>query len=215
MAKSNWRLIVALSITILCASAFFTIFTDSVYERFYYDGQVSRNLNLNELAVLPLVDEIQSYLLGYATLNQTFYSEQAISHMDDVRSLFRTGFLLFAVSLATTLWLIIKTFRQKDYDLLLDSVRKAAASVILFCIAFILAALFLFEKMFILFHKIFFTNDAWLFNPNDTLVLLFPEPFFVMVFEQILMTAIVACAVLVGLSFVVQNRRQQRRKKVS
>ena len=134
----------------------------------------------------PLVSMITRYLKGgndafqhiftvdgteYAAFNQ---KEQ--QHMADVQDLFRLcrfiawlgwGFVLFG-GLAARRKIAWRTFRRT----LLAILGMVAAIILLACIDF--------DSLFILFHKIAFTNDLWLLNPQtDLLIRLMPIEFFI------------------------------------
>ena len=134
----------------------------------------------------PLVDMVTHYLKGgndafqhiftvdgteYAAFNQ---KEQ--QHMADVQDLFRLcrfiawlgwGFVLFG-GLSTRRKIAWRTFRRT----LLAILGMVAAIIVLACIDF--------DSLFILFHKIAFTNDLWLLNPQtDLLIRLMPTEFFI------------------------------------
>ena len=134
----------------------------------------------------PMVDMITDYLKGdevpfqhvftvdgteYAAFNQ---KEQ--QHMADVQDLFRLcrfiawlswGFVLFK-GLSTRRKINWRTFRRT----LLAILAAVTALVILACIDF--------NSLFILFHKVAFTNDLWLLNPRtDLLIRLMPIEFFI------------------------------------
>ena len=134
----------------------------------------------------PVVDMITSYLKGgnnafqhlYA-VNGTEYAafnQKEQQHMADVQDLFRLcrfvawlgwGVVLFG-GLAARRKLAWCTFRRTLLAIL------AAVGVVIFlaCIDF--------DSLFILFHKIAFTNDLWLLNPQtDLLIRLMPIEFFI------------------------------------
>ena len=134
----------------------------------------------------PVVDMITSYLKGgndafqhVFTVNGTEYAafnQKEQDHMDDVQDLFRLcrfaawlgwGVVLFA-GLFTRRKINWRTFRRTLFAIL------AAVTII------IVLACIDFDSLFILFHKIAFTNDLWLLNPQtDLLIRLMPIEFFV------------------------------------
>ena len=134
----------------------------------------------------PVVDMITGYLRGgnhafqhiftvdgteYAAFNQ---KEQ--QHMADVQGLFRVcrrvawlgwGVVLFG-GLAARRKLDWRTFRRTLVAVL------AAVTIV------IIAACIDFDSLFVLFHKVAFTNDLWLLDPKtDLLIRLMPIEFFI------------------------------------
>ena len=134
----------------------------------------------------PVVDMITDYLAGWNgpfqhiyTVNGTEYAafnQKEQHHMDDVQDLFRLcrfiawlgwGVVLFG-GLAARRRLSWRTFRRT----LIAILAAVTIVIVLACIDF--------DSLFILFHKIAFTNDLWLLNPQtDLLIRLMPIEFFV------------------------------------
>ncbi len=122
--------------------------------------------------------EILNYFRGKNKLDQNYYSAQAVNHLKDVKNLIKTVYLmnLSTIGLGTIMAAIILI--QKKYSLfrraLIFSCILTSSLVILTFIASVLN----FDFAFIIFHKLLFRNDLWLFDPSDTLIGLFPEQFF-------------------------------------
>ena len=108
------------------------------------------------------------------------WSPQAVRHMKDVRdlvSVWTTVAIAGGVYIAGYLTVNMGTARG----------RRRAAKAVLVTYAVVLAAVAIlaaavmivgFDEMFTLFHKVFFTNDEWLFPQGDLLVRMLPEQFF-------------------------------------
>lgn len=134
----------------------------------------------------PMARMITGYLRGKGDF-QLLYSvrgaevvafgarEQA--HMADVQGLFR---LCGSVSLGSALltltgWLIAR--REAAFWRI---VRRAVCCVLVYVACLTLLAALDFDSLFILFHRIAFTNDLWLLDPRtDLLIRLMPIEFFV------------------------------------
>ena len=139
----------------------------------------------------PVVSMITSYLKGdevpfqhIYTVNGTEYAAfnaKEQHHMADVQDLFRLckliGFVCHGGYLLAELYLLWgdkdrtnwRAFRRT----LLASLAAVTAVIILACIDF--------DSLFILFHKVAFTNDLWLLNPQtDLLIRLMPIEFFIL-----------------------------------
>jgi integral membrane protein (TIGR01906 family) len=139
-----------------------------------------------------LADKITSYLLGKADTFQTTllvhgqmreaFSEKELLHMQDVRNLFSLCRPLFLFcTLIVVMCLALSLFRFKA---LLAFLARGYVRISLI-IAALGAALTVwasvdFISLFKLFHRLFFTNDLWLLNPKQDLLLqLMPTSFFV------------------------------------
>ena len=134
----------------------------------------------------PVVDMITSYLKGgndafqhLYTVNCTEYAafnQKEQQHMADVQDLFRLcrfiswlawGLVLFG-GLAAQRKIAWRIFRRT----LLTILAAIGAVIVLACIDF--------DSLFILFHKVAFTNDLWLLDPHtDLLIRLMPIEFFI------------------------------------
>ncbi len=108
------------------------------------------------------------------------FNEREQQHMADVQGLFRLarGVMVAGVSLSLVLMggVVIRYGRAALRRML------AVAGLIILAVitAIALAAAIDFEGLFVLFHRIAFTNDLWLLDPRtDLLIRLMPTSFFV------------------------------------
>ncbi len=124
-------------------------------------------------------DEIVDYLKGdIPTLDPSFFSEQAIVHMDDVLQLLNIARIASKIALllliiGTALFLWTKNIHALSKTLYWSS-RSACLSLVLIGGIASLG----WDDFFVRFHKLIFSNDLWLFPPEDTLVRLLPDQFF-------------------------------------
>ena len=111
------------------------------------------------------------------------FNDSEKAHMVDVLNLFRLAHglkigLLLAAALMLAVFVIAA--RPRVIPVLIRAlvwfVRGAGA---LLLIGIVLALTLGFDRLFILFHELFFTNDLWLMNPaTDIMVRMFPGEFF-------------------------------------
>lgn len=110
--------------------------------------------------------------------NQTAFNEREIKHMIDVQVVTRRMFLLHWLSAGFIILGLIVLVRQRD--------RRAEAARALFSGSVLtmmllgglgLVAALSFDWFFVKFHQVFFEGNSWLFLETDTLIQLFPEPF--------------------------------------
>jgi len=69
-----------------------------------------------------------------------------------------------------------------------------------------------FSSFFTTFHRIFFTGDSWLFSYSDTLIQLFPLPFWVDATALLTLPTLAECAI-VGLAAYAYSRRLQAQQR--
>ncbi|MEI6222496.1 MAG: TIGR01906 family membrane protein [bacterium] len=123
--------------------------------------------------------DVVSYLKGgISQLDAEFFSQQALVHMEDVRGLFAAVRWLFYLSLVFAAVVIGYLLKVRKFDQLGGILIWSGVVLIGFVLLLGLFSLTGWEEAFTRFHKIFFRNDLWLFDPSDTLILLFPDGFF-------------------------------------
>nr|MBQ6241820.1 TIGR01906 family membrane protein [Lachnospiraceae bacterium] len=118
------------------------------------------------------------------------------THFREVKRIFDVFQILFAVSVAgmAVLWIKAKSLRNGLY-----------ARITGYCCFGIVAALGLFaligwDRLFVVFHKVFFNNDFWLFDyTTDPVITILPDTFFL--HEAILILAVVLTGGALALIF--------------
>lgn len=162
-------------------------FYQSLYEKY----KVADELDMEMEDIMEVTDYMMAYLIGEEDelsivtdvdgKRQDFFNGQDRLHMADVRNLFlgglrlRTVLLVLAAALAVFL-----VFWKRDVQKLFSrayawSLALSLAAGVFLGIAFAID----FTKCFTIFHKLFFTNDLWLFDPEeDYMIRMLPEGFF-------------------------------------
>ncbi len=122
-----------------------------------------------------LIDYSSPFFKGDLHFPTLAASESGLKHFAEVKVLFTNFYLLGAITLILGIIIIIQKSRNKDYSYLLIS---SITAVILP----LLLGLFIslnFDKTFIIFHKIFFNNNDWLFDPvTDPVISILPDTYF-------------------------------------
>ena len=161
------------------------------YEREYKKYQVADSLNMTMDNIMDVTDQMMAYLIGNkAELSvitdvdgetQDFFNEQDRLHLADVRNLFLGGLKLrnYAVILATILMIVLMA-KKADFRRLVPQGYLQALFVYLILAAILGVAMSIdFTSCFTLFHKLFFTNNLWIFDPEtDYMIRMLPEGFF-------------------------------------
>ncbi|MGO3604311.1 MAG: TIGR01906 family membrane protein [Enterococcus malodoratus] len=135
--------------------------TLSAKELMHNFDQLMRYLNL------PWVD----------TLKMTDFpvSSSGALHFYEVKKLFLLNYGILLVTIVPSLFYLRHLNKQQRLWTLIQPFRIAV--VVPIVIAFLMAVNF--DRFFIMFHGVFFNNDAWIFNPaTDPIINVLPETFF-------------------------------------
>lgn len=168
-----------------------------------------------------LSDTIVDYLRGKATRQEmaemlTNGGEVAmrpdeVQHIVDVKGVMDWFFLAQPIAsllgVAACLWLAAR----RDYRSLVRTLRRVVI-ITLVIIGFIVAASLVdFDLFFDRFHRIFFTGNSWLFYYEDTLIQLYPLPFWVSAVLHMGIVIAAELALVLGLSFLALSRVKPER----
>lgn len=102
-------------------------------------------------------------------------SSSGLSHFAEVKIIFNGCYILMALSFGLLCFLVLRKRKQHDYQYL----KTAAITSIAIPAIIGLAMSISFNKVFVIFHKLFFRNDDWLFDPTtDPVITILPEGYF-------------------------------------
>ena len=149
---------------------------------------------------------IRTYVGG--VLVESLYNEREIHHMRDVKALVRGVYLVqmlvllyIAAYIAVGFWLR----RAEFWGTLGRDVSGGGKLTLGLVITVGLLALVGFNRLFLLFHLISFSNDFWMLDPRrDYLIAMFPQGFFFDATMLIAFCTIAAAAVLVAAPRIVR-----------
>lgn len=165
----------------------------------YSEGDILSNYN----ALIDYCSPFYKDELRFPTLPS---SESALSHFVEVKNIFIAFYFILPITAIMLIMAILYKRKQNDYKYL----RTSALTCIVLPSIVGAACAINFDRTFILFHKLFFNNDDWLFNPKtDPIILLLPEEFFLHC--AILIVAIVLLgSTLLYLIYRYKNHRHRR-----
>ncbi len=137
-----------------------------------------------------MAEMITAYLKGEAETFQYVYTVDGDEylafhsyeqqHMRDVKALFDLCERAFAVLFLLSVFLLIPAVMMMDIRRYMRWLLCCVLAVIAAVAALAVWAAIDFDSLFVLFHKLAFTNDLWLLNPRtDMLIRLMPTEFFV------------------------------------
>ncbi|GAA0180706.1 TIGR01906 family membrane protein [Clostridium sediminicola] len=168
-----------LTIILIVASSKFVLKFKPIY---YYDVV---NLNISEQTDYTNIEIKQNYdyIVHYVgslknidfELPSINFSQSGKQHFKEVKVIYNTLDILSMILLVIFAINITNIIKHKTYNFL------KYTSITLLGLPLLLGSFFLinFDKSFTIFHKIFFRNDMWLFNPEtDPIINILPQEFF-------------------------------------
>ena len=158
---------------------FFILKHDYIYEYNLNFYPITERTSLEIEEIREINSQIKNYFFDETEfLEVSIFNEKEIYHMKDVKDIINNLFLYGKLS--SVVFVIIALICVKKYKVRIYSVFKASSivySVMLLALA--IGFLISFNKLFIIFHEIAFSNDLWKLNINeDYLLMMYPENFF-------------------------------------
>lgn len=169
---------------ILSTSIFVTINSIWLYRLFVEVLHLNESVNLT---VKGLMDEYRRIILyleipWIQQLKTTLpMSNRAMMHFEDVKNLVIFNNVVLLISLSSLIFINFKKNYFVEWWKFLTAIRWNVLGMI---VVIILGSMN-FSRMFIFFHKIFFRNNNWLFDPIfDPIIKALPESFFAACFAE-------------------------------
>ncbi len=115
-------------------------------------------------------------------------SASALSHFAEVKTIFNVIYIMGAISLMSTVVFFIFKHREGSFMYL----RTCAICAAVLPVFVTLFSIISFDTLFLVFHKLMFNNDDWLFDPDtDPIIDMLPESYFAQ------------CAILIALVMLI------------
>lgn len=130
-------------------------------------------------------------------------SKEGKIHFEEVRDIFQTIKKIYFISILISLVGLYINIKNKEYDFL------KSTSNLLICIPIILLLPIIinFDGSFVMFHKLMFSNDYWIFDSTlDPVINILPETFF---FHMALLMLILLISIIILLktSYIYLKKR--------
>lgn len=204
------NIIAAISLTLLFVSSA-VVFTLNFRPLYYADIE---NYGLTERTGIPEAEIKENYdaLIDY---NSMFYngelefptlamSESGRIHFEEVKAIFVAIQIMAIVSLGLSLAFVVIKIRKKNFVFL----KLTAIFAVVLPLIVGAAVAIAWDSFFVIFHKIFFRNDYWIFDAvSDPVITILPDGFFMHC--AILIVAIVI--ILAVLSFILYRVFSRRK----
>jgi integral membrane protein (TIGR01906 family) len=184
-------------------TVFFTPLYDSDIYRLGIDISSGKSIDTIKENYRILIQYQSIFYQGSLHLPDFIMSTGGKIHFEEVKKIFEIVQILLVLSAISSIICVYQQVKQKEYRFLrLTSIITIAIPSIIGILAMIN-----FNQAFIIFHKIFFRNDYWVFNAKtDPIIRILPQTFFMHCF--LLIIAIVL--LLSSLCFWYYHRQQKR-----
>ena len=195
--------ILAMFITVIDLNAF----NLSYYEKMYEQEKVAETLGLDDDTVMNATHIMLDYLKDRRTDmdyrmsdGSPYYSQRELDHMVDVKNLYQGALLFRNIALLVSLSVMIYAVIKKSFC---DLKEASTWSLSVLSVVFFALGLYAwvdFDRFWINFHEVFFTNDLWLLDPAvDRLISMVPLPFFM----GLVLRIVLSLVLVLGLSVLV------------
>jgi len=188
------------------------------FEAKFGENNTEERTGIEKKELLDISKEIIKYLDGerdnfeikISDDEKPVFGYREIEHMKDVKNLFDKGFIIRDILFLTTIlsFLILKVFYREKIA------KTIITGGIIFTFFFMLIGViivFNFDKAFVVFHEILFSNDLWILNPNeDVLIQMLPSNFFSDLGIQIVKRYIITIIILIISMIVLIKRRKNK-----
>jgi integral membrane protein (TIGR01906 family) len=135
-------------------------------------GMERTDILLNYNALIDYCSPLFTGSLMFPTLEA---SQNGLQHFAEVKNIFVSFYYIGIITLVFGVTIMIQKHKNREFGYLLVS---AITAIVLPSLLGLYMAMD-FDRAFLLFHKLFFRNDYWMFDPvTDPVILILPEDFF-------------------------------------
>lgn len=142
-------------------------------------------------------------------IKRELFNPKEQKHMEDVRQLIHLGNKISIIGLIAAVFLYI--FLYMKYKNSLRTAYKISISIFVFFLAAMALISFIdFNEGFTIFHELLFTNDLWLLDPKqDILIILMPLEFFMDALKTALMINIFVMIIIGVITWKITKTRKR------
>lgn len=190
--RKDWMQALIICLFIISLAITFTVFFKPLY---YFDIDylnIDTYVNMSKDVIKHNYDILIDYQSLFNTkdliLPDFIMSETGRIHFIEVKQIFVFIQLLCIITGILSLYIIISNYKKKNYIYL------KASSLLTIGIPSVIGLLASidFDKAFVIFHKIFFRNDYWIFDyRTDPVITILPQDFFMHCFIMIVSIVII------------------------
>lgn len=182
-----------------------------LYEYGFDTYNISEVTGIEKSGLLKAAHQLIDYFNARATTPQVtvqrngedfdIFNERELAHLSDVKELIRLDAYVQMIALAVLIVCaaVLMALSYKRWRTIVKSLFFGSVLTLVLAAILALWALFGFDQLFILFHKLSFTNMLWILDPStDYLIMMFPGEFF---YDATLLAfgTVIAGAIVLGL----------------
>jgi integral membrane protein (TIGR01906 family) len=144
-----------------------------------YGFNLEERLHWSRISMEYLLNDSDIDFLASQQLadGQPLYNQRELSHMVDVKVVLQGMVTAWTILLVLMAALGLWAWRANWLPAFVRGLGNGGRLTIALIVLILLAVVISFNWLFTTFHRIFFTGDSWLFFYSDTLIRLFPLPF--------------------------------------
>lgn len=140
---------------------------------------ITEYTDYSKQTIMSNYEELMRYLNFFwvktLSMNDFPTSTEGAFHFLEVKRLFQLNYAVFFVTLIPSVMYLYRLIKTKMVWTLLTMIRGILFG--LGALAFFMIVAF--DQFFVLFHEVFFNNDAWIFYPEtDPIILVLPQEYF-------------------------------------
>ncbi len=176
-------LIFTLPIILLLSIFYYWMYDEEYFAQQFTDNNVYSSFYAKRDVLLQENHNVMQYLKsGSGMIESRFFNTKEKNHLNDVRVVMQSA--TYALIVLLMIWLIGIYTLHKDAASIIY--KGGLLSLLLFLLLLLCALNF--EQAFTYFHKLFFRDGTWVFEPTENLVRMYPERFFYNIAKNILST---------------------------
>ena len=205
-------LTVVLVLFIVTVAITFTINARWLYQWDINYLNILNNVDVNRRELLLNYDELMRYLnlfwVNPLVMPDFPTSDMGAFHFFEVKKLFQLNYLVLAMTSIPSVWFILTMIKEKTMWLLIRPFTYILTGIGVILFGMLVA----FDAFFVLFHSVFFNNDAWIFDPyTDPIILALPQDYFLHFFILffVLLVTLLLIGILVGKGQLKQQKNNQ------
>lgn len=207
----SFLLSIAISLVTIGISVIFALNLKGIY------NYLCAKLNLDRISKVSiegiqgdyktLISYLQNPAIKKLKFDNFYMSNNGEFHFYEVKNIFLGIYFSTIISILLLLiYVIYKKYKKEKMNII--KIANNSANIMLIAFGAILSAIIIdFSKAFIMFHKIFFNNDYWIFDPDlDPIIMVLPE--YIFMFYAILVIALILiCIIIYKLSYYKNKKR--------